>query len=232
MPPEKTIFLVEDEANLAFSLKLNLEAEGFCVVHSDNGQEAIDLYNQNGEFSAIVLDVMLPDRNGFEVAEHIRSKDPTVGILMLTARAADADRIHGLSMGVDDYVTKPFNLSELMMRIKRMVARSIYLDQTPSSQTIEVGPFKLDVGSCMLWCFKKKIQLTALESDVLREFLRHPGIVLSRAHLLASAWGISGNVETRTVDNFVARLRKLLEKDPNNPKYLTSIRGRGYVFNV
>lgn len=224
----KKILLIEDEKNLAFNLELNLKAEGFEVIHVADGADAVKIFETHAPFAAIILDVMLPNQDGFEIAKQIRSKDIRVGILMLTARAGDGDRLKGLGLGVDDYVTKPFHLAELLSRIHRMAKRAEFYDEKLFQPKLKLGSMVLDTKSCILTMDGKSHQLTALETDILSEFLTHPGEVLSREHLLNKVWGMSGHLETRTVDNFIVRLRKIIEKNPAQPMILTSIRGRGY----
>lgn len=229
----KRILLVEDEPNLAFHLQFNLQAEGFDVIPAVDGQIAITLFDREGPFDLVILDVMLPELNGFEVAKHIRSKDDQTHILMLTALGREEDRLRGFEAGVDDYVTKPFHLPEFLLRVKRMIRRAAHfvpIEDKVSEHVIVCGPFTLDVELNLLRTPSDKFTLTALEADVLKEFMQHPGRVLSRQQLLDQVWGMKGDIETRTVDNFVARLRKYLEPDPTNPKYLVSVRGRGYRF--
>lgn len=230
------ILLVEDEPHLAFNMELNLREEGYEVTHAADGDEALKLYAEKGPFSLIILDVMLPGKNGLEVAHDIRLHDKTTGILMLTARAAESDVLLGLEKGADDYMTKPFSLQELLLRVKRMADRAeLFKPSTPSStvekaERIRFEDVVWDPKTFELTSRQGHFVLTALEAKVLREFLIHPGEVLSRQHLLSQVWGLSGNVETRTVDNFIMRLRKFFEADPSKPQILQSMRGRGYKF--
>jgi len=233
-PPKsekKRILLVEDEEHLAFSLQLNLESEGYEVVVSRDGRAALADFDGQGPFDLILLDAMLPEIDGFEVARRIRSRDVQTGILMLTVLISDEHRIRGLEVEVDDYLTKPFHLQELMLRIRRMARRSELFhasgDEPPASRQT-FGPFTLDTERLILEGPTGRHELTALEADMLGEFIRHHGRVLSRQHLLERVWGVRGAVETRTVDNFVVRLRRYLEHEPNKPTYLLSVRGRGY----
>ena len=230
-PKKKRILLVEDEPNLAFSLQYNLQAEGFDITPAINGQIAIEKFTREGPFDLIMLDVMLPEVDGFEVARRIRQTDQKTGILMLTALAGKRDRIQGFEAGVDDYITKPFHLEELVLRVKRMSERSdFFTPNAPSEEShlYTYGPFELDTEALLLKGPNGQYNLTALEADILKEFINSPGRVLSREHLLEKVWGVQGEIDTRTVDNFIVRLRRYLEKDPSNPEFLVSIRGRGY----
>jgi DNA-binding response OmpR family regulator len=235
------ILVVEDEPHLAFNLELNLSAEGFQVVIANDGPSAISLFQNAGPFDLVVLDVMLPEISGFEVASHIRLQDDQTQILMLTAMGREEDRIRGFEVGVDDYITKPFHLKEFLLRVRRMIRRSVYFNKEtpdPGSITPEIpdttlpfGPFVLNTDKLELSTPQVNFSLTALEADVLKEFFLNPDRVLSRSHLLLKVWGIKGDVETRTVDNFIVRLRRYLEEDPTKPTYLVSVRGRGYRLN-
>ena len=236
----KRILLVEDEAHLAFTLEFNLQEEGFEVTPAVNGQIALEKYYSQGPYDVIILDVNLPEKNGYEVAKEIRTKDHRTGILMLTARASDQDRLHGLQMGVDDYITKPFHLEELVMRVKRMATRAEFIreNEKPTKDSSEPSNFigsngiELNLDTLKLNTPKGEFELTSREAEVLTEFIKNEGKILSREHLLRSVWQVIGTIETRTVDNFVGRLRKFFEDDPAKPRILRSIRGRGYLFQT
>jgi DNA-binding response OmpR family regulator len=230
--PSGSILLVEDEPNLAFSLDLNLKAEGYQVTVCMDGDAAEKLIrNAACGFDLYLLDVNLPGRSGFEIAKVIREKNQRAGIIFLTARAAESDSVRGLSLGADDYITKPFRLAELLLKVKRTLARCAMFEaeETVSTGTLIWGPFELDSEKLEIKTPAGQSVLTRLEADMLKEFFLNPDRVLSRQHLLAKVWGVSEGVETRTVDNFVVRLRRLIEANPANPRYLKSIRGRGYV---
>jgi DNA-binding response OmpR family regulator len=230
---EKTqkLLLVEDEPHLAFILKLNLEAEGFQVEHCGDGDSAITSFSSKSPFDAIILDVMLPGKDGFAVAKIIRQTDAKVGILMLTARSGEDDRLSGFASGVDDYITKPFHLQELIARVRRMTERArLYKgeEQPLQGTKIEASGMMLDYSQLLLHCGGKVQPVTKLEADFLKELMSNPGQVVSREHLLEKVWGLRSTTETRTIDNFVVRLRKMIENDPRDPKILVSVRGRGY----
>ncbi len=230
----KRILLVEDEPHLAFHLEFNLQAEGYDVVPAQNGAIALEKFQKDGPFDLLILDVMLPEVNGLEVAKTIRQRDSQTGILMLTARATEEDRILGLESGVDDYITKPFHLKELLLRVRRMIKRAELFQQPTESvqgRTLRCGAIELNTESLSLRGPNGSFSITALEADILSEFMRNPSRVLTREYLLNKVWNINGNVETRTVDNFIMRLRRYIEADPSAPRFLESVRGRGYRLN-
>lgn len=225
----KRVLLVEDEPHLAFSLNLNLEAEGYEVVHAPTGPTAIEYFNTRGPFDAIILDGMLPEMDGFDVAAAIRKQSVRTGILMLTARSGERDRLRGFSVGVDDYIAKPFHLQELLARVKRMIERStLFTKDLGAEDVVRFGECELDMQSLLLRKAGQIFEITKLEADFLRELAKQSGRVVSRDHLLEVVWGVSSGVETRTIDNFVVRLRRMLEDDPKSPKHLISVRGKGY----
>lgn len=232
----KRILIAEDEPHMAFSLQYNLQAEGYDVVLAVNGRIAVDIFERDRAFDLVILDGMLPEMTGFQVAEYIRTLDAQIHILMLTALGKDVDRLRGFEAGADDYITKPFHLKEFLMRVRRMVKRSTYFSHlfhtaeksSDSTPVLICGPFELNTETLILKTPGGEHSLTAMESDVLKEFMTHHERVLSREHLLNSVWGMRGDIETRTVDNFIVRLRRYLEKNPAEPRYLVSVRGRGY----
>ncbi|NRA65148.1 MAG: response regulator transcription factor [Pseudobacteriovorax sp.] len=232
MDIRKKILLVEDEPNLAFNIEYNLQAEGYEVDLAHNGKEALNLYRNNGPYTLIILDIMIPEINGFEVAKIVRQEDKLTQILMLTARASEQDIIQGLEIGADDYMTKPFSFKELLLRIRRMADRSeLFMKEVATDTKIyRFGEVTWNTEKLEISGPQGQYLLTVLEAKVLNEFVCNPETILSRKHLLNKVWGLSGNVETRTVDNFVMRLRKYIEANPSQPVYLKSVRGRGYKF--
>jgi DNA-binding response OmpR family regulator len=224
------ILLVEDEESLAVGLEYNLIEEGYIVNWANNGREAIDLFEKE-KFDLIILDIMLPYVNGFEVAERVRKSDPQIPILMLTAKTESGDKVKGLVKGADDYMTKPFHLQELLLRVKGMLKRKSWY--TSASQKQPVYKFgKNEISFKTLNCLHgtEKIRLTPQEAMLLKYLVEHKGEIVTRKELLENVWHLNPEVETRTVDIFIARLRKYFESDPSNPDYIKSIRGAGYTF--
>lgn len=225
------ILLVEDEDNLATSLEFNLSHEGYDVSYAEDGKVALEfIYNQS--FDLIILDVMLPYYDGFELAKIIRKKSPQMPILMLTARTSPKDRVKGLEIGADDYMTKPFHLKELLLRVKGMLKRKAwYQDLSEMEPVYQFGNNEINFETLNCKAGDKEIRLTPHEAMFLKYMIHHQGKVVTRQELLEKVWNISSEVETRTVDNFIVRLRKYFEEEPNNPKYFISIRGAGYQFS-
>jgi len=228
--PRLKILLVEDELNIARPLQFNLEQEGYEVRTTPSGKEALALYGSH-PFDLIILDLMLEEMDGFEVARQIRQRDEKLPILMLTARSAAEDRIHGLELGADDYIVKPFHLRELLLRVERMLQRSAWFtaDERPSRR-ITVAGYAVDLDRLSASGPRGSLQLTALEADLLDALTSQPNHVFSRPELLEKVWGYHSAVETRTVDNFIVRLRKYFEEEPDQPHHFISLRGKGYMY--
>ncbi|MBN2008585.1 response regulator transcription factor [candidate division KSB1 bacterium] len=225
-----TILLVEDEESLAIGLEFNLTEEGYSVTWAKDGKLAMELIDQY-EFDLIILDIMLPYFNGFEIAAHIRQKSPQVPVLMLTARTAADDRVQGLQIGADDYITKPFHLQEVLLRIRNMLKRkSWYRAVTESQPIIEFGNNYINFENLTAHVGDCDITLTQREAMVMKYLVENKGRIVSRQELLEQVWKTSSDIETRTVDNFIVRLRKHFEIDPGNPQYIKSVRSAGYIF--
>lgn len=224
------ILIVEDELNLARPLQFNLEQEGYEVRLTPSGKEALALQARE-PFDLIILDLMLEEVDGFEVARQVRQRDQKLPILMLTARSAVEDRIHGLELGADDYIIKPFHLRELLLRVERMLKRSTWYaaDEHPSRQ-IKIAGYTVDLDKLSAAGPRGDLQLTALEADLLEALTSQPNHVFSRGELLEKVWGYRSEVETRTVDNFIVRLRKYFEEEPDQPRHFISLRGKGYMY--
>lgn len=224
------ILLVEDEANIARPLQFNLEREGYEVRATPSGTEALALLERQA-FDMIILDLMLEDVDGFEVARQVRQRDQKLPILMLTARSAAEDRIHGLELGADDYIIKPFHLRELLLRVERMLQRaSWYAGTHPPDRQVVIGGYPADLEKLNGYGPRGAVQLTPLEADLLATLMGHANRVVSRSELLEKVWGYHSEVESRTVDNFIVRLRKHFEEEPDQPRHFISVRGRGYMY--
>ena len=225
------ILLVEDEETLAIGLEYNLKEEGYNVKWAKNGREAVDLY-ESENFDLVILDIMLPYLDGFEIAERIRRSDPKLPILMLTARTEKADMVKGLEKGVDDYVTKPFHLDELLLRVKGMLKRkSWYKTASEKEPVYRFGNNEINFENLKCVCGSKEIKLTQLEAMMLKYFVEKESEIVTRKELLENIWHLNPDIETRTVDIFIARLRKYFEPDPSKPIYFESVRGVGYTFS-
>lgn len=228
--PHARILLVEDELNLARSLQFNLEQEGYEVRSTPSGKEALTLHGRE-RYDLIILDLMLEEMDGFEVARQIRQLDQRLPIIMLTARSAVEDRIHGLELGADDYVIKPFHLRELLLRVERMLKRTTWFaGKERPSRDVTIAGYRVDLEKLTGSGPRGPLQLTALEADLLEALTSQPNRVLSRGELLEKVWGYHSEVETRTVDNFIVRLRKHFEEEPEQPRHFISLRGKGYMY--
>jgi two-component system, OmpR family, alkaline phosphatase synthesis response regulator PhoP len=223
------ILLVEDEIHLARGICFNLEEEGYQVNHVESGEEALErmLYDR---YSLIILDIMLPGMNGFEVCEKIRSMDSRVPVLILTSRTEEGDRVTGLEKGADDYLTKPFSLSEFLLRVRGMLRRSAWYRPEPVEESYNFGDNEVFLLSYRAKTAQGEIDLTDLEVRILSLFFQKEGTAVTRKELLERVWGYSSDAETRTLDNFIVRLRKYFEPDPTNPVYFQTVRGIGYRF--
>lgn len=225
------ILLVEDEESLAVGLEYNLSEEGYLVWRAADGKEALE-YIESSKFDLIILDIMLPYLDGFEVAEKIREKDTQLPILMLTARTSAKDRVKGLELGADDYLTKPFHLEELLLRVKGMLKRKEWYQSALTANPIyRFGDNQINFEDLSCQSGKKSINLTAHEAMVFKYLIDHKGKVVSRKELLENVWHIDSEVETRTIDNFIVRLRKYFEPNPAQPIYIKSVRSIGYIFD-
>ena len=223
----KRILLVEDDPSLAMGLVDALEFEGFEVTHARTGQEGTHLAKDRRP-DCIILDLMLPDTNGYRVCELVREHDPVVPILMLTARSQEADKIRGLDAGADDYVTKPFSIGELVARIRAIFRRSTRV----VGETFRVGNATIDPGAQTLVRGPKKVMLSFYEVQLLRYLHERGGQVIGRDELLDKVWGTPGSANNRTVDNFVVKLRKKLEPHPDKPVHILTVYGLGYKLVV
>ena len=224
------ILIVEDEKHLAEGLRFNLEAENFQVAVTDNAEAALTMLLTNKElFDVLLLDVMLPGIDGFTAARQLRAGGCYIPILMLTARGRADDVLEGFDAGADDYLPKPFQLQILMARIHGLLRRSRWAEAAANPNTpVEVNGKTIDFEGQQIIAGEKKASLTLMESNLLQFLLRHEGKAVSRKQILESVWGVREDTDTRAIDNFIVRLRKYLEDDPQQPQYLQTVRGVGY----
>ena len=238
------ILVVEDEAHIAEGVRFNLEAEGHSVRVASRGEEALRLLLDEKEgFEALVLDVMLPGKDGFTVARELREAQNFIPLLMLTARGRPEDVLRGFESGADDYLAKPFNLAILMARVQSLLRRINWQNAaTPSGPDLPVSESKVpdvfrfddktvDFQRLQLRSAGQLIQLTLMESDLLRYLIRNRGKVVSRKSILQDVWNLHEDTDTRAIDNFIVRLRRYIETEPSKPRYLLTVRGLGYQFN-
>ena len=222
------ILVVEDDANIALGLQDDLTLEGYQAEVARDGEEAVRLARAE-PFDLIVLDVMLPRNDGFAVCRELRRGGLKTPIIMLTARAHEAEKVLGLELGADDYVIKPFSPLELRARIKAVLRRAA--DAAPVPRIYRLWDAELDFGRCELRRGRETIEITAIEVKLLTAFVHNRGLVLTRSQLLDAAWGSETHVTDRAVDNHVVGLRRKIEPDPAAPRYLISVRGMGYRFD-
>jgi len=228
----KKIVVVEDEAHLAKGLQFNLEREGYRVTLVDNGQSALDLLGKE-EFDLMILDIMLPKVSGLEVARRIRKTNMRFPILMLSAKSTDEDRELGLQAGADDYLTKPFHLPELLLRVKGILRRwEWYKEPVHDQEIFQFGNMWINFASGKAKGCSGEFYLTAKEALLMKLLVSQKGNIVTREELLEKVWGYDPQTETRTVDNFVARLRKYFEKKPQSPLHIITHREKGYEFKI
>ncbi|HMQ05504.1 MAG TPA: response regulator transcription factor [Pyrinomonadaceae bacterium] len=227
------ILIVEDEAHIADGLRFNIEAEGFEAEIAADGESGL-LLAQQGGFDAVVLDVMLPGKDGFEVARTLRENGIYVPILMLTARGRPEDVLNGFEAGADDYLPKPFDLNIFLARLNGLLRRREWSRRETTTQrlgdTFEINGKTIDFANLELRSEKETIHLTMMEIKLLRYLIEHQGQTVSRSTILEDVWGLQEDTDTRAIDNFIVRLRKYLEDKPNDPQIVRTVRGVGYKF--
>jgi len=240
------VLVVEDEAHLAQGLRFNLQAEGYAAEVVGDGEEATDrLLAKKEKFDAVVLDIMLPGKDGFSVVSELRAAHNYVPVLMLTARGRPEDVLKGFASGADDYLAKPFDLSILLARLQGLLRRSEWiLGKVPGrarpgpAEGTSIGDFgtfsfcgkTIDFGLLELRSKGSTIHLTVMESELLRHLVQNDGRIVSRKQILEEVWGLHEDTDTRAIDNFVVRLRRYIEDDPGHPRHLLTVRGVGYRF--
>jgi len=226
-----SILLVEDEENLHEALKLNLELEGYQVTSAYDGIEAMKAF-ENEYFDLIILDVMLPEIDGFGVTQNIRLTNTEVPILILSAKDTSADKVQGLKKGADDYLTKPFNLEELLLRVQKLILKNKRLqDKSSVGDSYSFGGHTIDFKAQEATTAKGEIiPLSKKETMLLKLLIENKNDVVPREKILQSVWGYNVYPTTRTIDNFILNFRKYFEADSRNPKYFHSVRGVGYKY--
>jgi len=237
------ILVVEDEAHLAEGLRFNLEQEGHSVQVVGNGEDALERLSKGPEdFDALVLDVMLPGTDGFSVARTLRQSKNYIPLLMLTARSRPEDVLQGFECGADDYLPKPFNLSILIARVGSLLRRKSWEHgathppaksssrTADSADTFRFGEKVVDFQNLLLKTGKETVQLTLMESELLRYLIQNAGHPVSRKAILENVWNLQEDTDTRAIDNFIVRLRKYIEDEPSAPRHLVTVRGLGYKF--
>ena len=225
----KRILVIEDEPQMRLGLCDNLELEGYEVETAVDGDEGLQ---KAGAFAPdlIILDVMLPKKNGFDVCRDLRARAVSTPIVMLTARSAETDKVLGLELGADDYVTKPFSITELLARVRAVLRRTGTGEPKPPTAAMRIGDLEIDFKLHQARRGKVRIEFTAREFDLLRYFVQHTGQVVTREQILNEVWGYEEFPTTRTIDNFVAKLRQKIERAPHAPEHILTIHGSGYKF--
>ena len=228
----KKILILEDEANIRSFVVINLKRAGYDAIEAATGMEALEMINRYPDIGVAILDVMLPDIDGFEVCRRIRAGNKQMGIIMLTARTQEMDKVTGLMTGADDYVTKPFSPAELTARIDALYRRIGGGDSAMERELVKQGPFVMNTRNHTLEKGGNRIRLTQVEYAILKLFMQNPGRALSREDILSAVWGRDYNGELKIVDVNIRRLRIKIEDDTANPTYITTIWGYGYKWGV
>lgn len=230
----KKVLIAEDEASIREFIVINLKRSGYDVVEAENGEEAINKYEEeNGNIDVAVLDIMMPLKDGLEVCKYLRAKSSKIGIIMLTAKTQEMDKVTGLLVGADDYVTKPFSPSELMARVDAVYRRVSIMNENEKAAVANpdlttVGDFSLDYRDRILYKNGSPIELTQIEFQLLDYLFKNPDVTLSRSDILNKVWGDGYFVDDKVVDVNIHRLRNKVEDEPTQPKHIITIWGRGY----
>lgn len=219
------ILLIEDDQALALGLRINLEAEGYEVVHASNAESGLALLD-SASVDLVVLDLMLPGIDGVEALRRVRGENLKLPVLILTARSSMDDKVEGLKAGADDYLTKPFHLEEFLLRVRRMLDRYQWYK---AEDVLLLGGNRIDFNTLEIIDATGKVsRITPHEANLIQYLNLHQGRIVTRAELLKNVWGLDPDIETRTVDTFISRIRRYVEKDPSRPEHIISIRGKGY----
>ena len=227
----KKVLILEDEVNIRSFVVINLKRAGYDAIEAGTGAEALEKIKENPDIGVAILDIMLPDTDGFEVCRTIRANNKQMGIIMLTARTQEMDKVTGLMTGADDYVTKPFSPAELTARIDALYRR-IGGDGMAASELLMQGPFVMNTRNHTLEKSGNRIRLTQVEYSILKLFMQNPGRALSREDILSAVWGRDYEGELKIVDVNIRRLRIKIEDDTANPTYITTVWGFGYKWGA
>jgi DNA-binding response OmpR family regulator len=228
--PAKHILVVEDDESITLGLRMNLEAEGYRVSVAVDGEDGLELARTDA-IDLVILDVMLPKLNGFEVVRQLRGEGCTIPVIMLSARGAEMDKVMGLELGAEDYITKPFSLAELLARVKAVLRRD-GIARPGTNSLVKAGELEINSAMRQVRRAGSDVTLTATEFDILWCLVEAAGRVLTREQILSRVWGPGHHGTLRTIDNFLLQLRNKLEVDPAEPRHLTTVRGVGYRFNL
>jgi len=223
---ERSVMIVEDEESIRKFVKINLDRAGYKVLEASSGEEGIEIASRE-KLDIVVLDVMLPGIDGFEVCKKLRADHPHLGIIMLTAKSQDIDKIMGLEYGTDDYMTKPFNPTELVLRLKSL-ERRLEPEKEGNSLTMEFKPFRIDVYSRQFYKNDLEIELTPTEFSIAKLFIENPGKAFKRDEILNHVWGVDFVGDSKIVDVNIRRLRSKIEEDSSQPSFIETVWGVGY----
>ena len=221
------ILVIEDDQALALGLRINLEAEGYEVLHALSAEDGIGILD-NSSVDLVVLDLMLPGMDGIEALHRIRRENLKLPVLILTARSTVDDKVEGLKSGADDYLTKPFHLEEFLLRIRRMLDRYQWYK---TENGLQLGETRIEFNTLEITDPSGKVsRITPHEANLIQYLVLHQDRIVTRSELLKNVWGLDPDIETRTVDTFISRIRRYIEKDPSKPERIISVRGKGYRF--
>jgi two-component system alkaline phosphatase synthesis response regulator PhoP len=226
----KKILIIEDARNIRITLEDDFKFEGYQVDSAATGPEGLEKA-MDLDLDIIILDLMLPELSGLEICKELRRRDIGTPVIMLTAKSQEFDKVLGLELGADDYITKPFSPFELQARVKALLRRSEMRNHQIAAATIKFGPFELDPSKYIFTRYSKPVQLTTIEFALMKLLMQHAGQVIKRDDILRSIWGEEVYVTPRTVDTHIANLRRKIEDDPQRSHWITGIRGAGYKFN-
>ncbi|NLM83418.1 MAG: response regulator transcription factor [Clostridiales bacterium] len=227
----KKVLVLEDETSIRSFVVINLKRAGYEVIEAGTGAEAFEQLKAHPDTRVAILDIMLPDMDGFEVCRRIRASDPNIGIIILSARTQEMDKVTGLMTGADDYVTKPFSPAELTARVDALYRRTGGGDQQDTGEIVQ-GPFRLNTRNRTLEKNGQRIKLTQVEYNIMKMFMENPGKALSREDILNTVWGRDYFGELKIADVNIRRLRLKIEDDPQNPIYITTVWGYGYKWGL